>query len=122
MDTYFFDNIDGITGAVICPSTINGISKGISLYSSRFSCPSILLHLFIIYYLLFAGPFKKHSIQYIALAKAAKKRRQAGFVGPYTDAVWPDVHIDDLADLYILVLEGLLHNSIPHGREGGWYV
>jgi len=94
VDSYIFDNLDGITGATICPGTVNGVGF---------------------------GPFKKSSIQTIGLAKIAAQRKQAGYMGPRTDVEWANVHIIDLIDLYILVLDGLLAGTIEHGRKGGFY-
>jgi len=93
IDSWVFENTDDITAAIIAPSTINGIGS---------------------------GPFKKTSSQVIGLAKAAAARRKAGYVGR-DNVVWNNVNINDLVDLYLLVLAGLLADTADHGKEGGWY-
>jgi nucleoside-diphosphate-sugar epimerase len=94
IDAWIFENSDDLTAAIIAPSTINGIGN---------------------------GPFKRTSQQVINLAKASAARKKAGYVGERTDVLWGNVNIHDLADLYILVLDGLLGQSIDHGKAGGWY-
>jgi len=94
VDTWIFDNTEDITAAIIAPSTINGIGS---------------------------GPFKKTSQQVINLAKAAVARKKAGWVGERTLVKWGNVNIHDLSELYRLVLDGLLSNTIESGRKGGWY-
>ncbi|KIY44023.1 hypothetical protein FISHEDRAFT_52388, partial [Fistulina hepatica ATCC 64428] len=54
------------------------------------------------------------------LLKNALDRGRAGMIGPGT-AVWPHVHIDELADLYMLVFDGARAESIGHGREGYYF-
>jgi nucleoside-diphosphate-sugar epimerase len=94
IDQWIFDNVEDITAAIIAPSTIYGLGT---------------------------GPFKKTSIQVIAVAKASAARRKAGYVGDRKDVLWGNVNIHDLVDLYILILEGLLSGTIDHGKKGGWY-
>jgi len=94
VDSWIFDNVNGLRAAIIAPSTINGIGS---------------------------GPLKKTSQQVMNLAKGAKGRGQAGWVGERKDVLWGNVNIHDLAELYRLVLDALLAGNIPHGREGGWY-
>ncbi|ORX75243.1 NAD(P)-binding protein [Basidiobolus meristosporus CBS 931.73] len=94
IDAWIYDNVDDITAAIIAPSTINGVGT---------------------------GPFKKSSQQVINLAKASVKRGEVGYVGKRKDVIWGDVNINDLGDLYILVLDGLLAGKIESGKEGGWY-
>lgn len=94
IDSWIFDNSEGITAAIICPSTIYGLGS---------------------------GPFRKTSQQVIGLAKAAVARRKAGYVGESKEVIWGDVDINDLVDLYLLILDGLLSGKIEHGKKGGWY-
>jgi len=94
IDTWIFDNCDDITCAIIAPSTIYGIGS---------------------------GPFNRKSQQVIGMIKVAAKRRKAGYVGERKDVLWGDVHIEDLVDLYELLLEGLLAGKIDEGKKGGWY-
>jgi nucleoside-diphosphate-sugar epimerase len=94
IDAWIYENTEDLTAAIIAPSTINGIGT---------------------------GPFRKISQQVINLAKAASGRKKAGYVGPRKDTIWSNVNINDLADLYLLVLNGLLAGTIEHGKQGGWY-
>lgn len=48
-------------------------------------------------------------------------RGKAGYVGERKDVRWNNVNIHDLADLYLLVLDGLLAGTADSGKEGGWY-
>jgi nucleoside-diphosphate-sugar epimerase len=93
VDEWIFNNCDDITFSIIAPSIIYGLGR---------------------------GPCKKLSVAIPALARAAVKRKKAGWVGS-KETRWGNVHIDDLVDLYILVLDGLLAGKIAQGKEGGWY-
>lgn len=95
VDTYIYAEAEGfLRYALLAPSTINGIGT---------------------------GPFKRTSQQMPNLARAAIARKQAGWVGPRTDTTWNNVNINDLADLYLLVLNGLLAGNIDSGKAGGFY-
>lgn len=94
VDSWIYENTEDLVAAIIAPSTINGIGT---------------------------GPFKKTSQQIINLTKAAVARKQAGYVGPRKDTIWSNVNIHDLADLYLLVLNGLIAGTADHGKTGGWY-
>jgi len=54
--------------------------------------------------------------------KATLRRKpvQVGSVGP-GENVWPLVHIEDIAGLFVLVLEGALKGSIGEGWEGFYF-
>lgn len=95
VDSWVFNNTDDITAAIIAPATVHGISK---------------------------GPFRKTNPwgQVNCLAKAAVARRKAGYVGR-DDVVWSNVNVNDLGDLYLRVLAGLLAGTADHGKEGGYY-
>ncbi|EMD33972.1 hypothetical protein CERSUDRAFT_117492 [Gelatoporia subvermispora B] len=86
---------------IILPSTIYGLATG----------P-----------LVEAGVANPHSIQIPYLIKASLQRKRAGIVGA-GKAIWPDVHIDDVADLYIVLFDGITKNpdAIGHGREGYYF-
>ncbi|KAI0327641.1 NAD-P-binding protein [Cubamyces sp. BRFM 1775] len=86
---------------IILPSTIYGLAQG-SLFDAGVSNP--------------------HSIQIPSLIKAALQRKQAGMVG-LGKAIWPDVHIDDVADLYVLLLDAVLRDptTVGHGWEGFYF-
>ncbi|KZT66769.1 NAD(P)-binding protein [Daedalea quercina L-15889] len=62
------------------------------------------------------------SIQIPSLIRASLDRRQAGVVGA-GKALWPDVHIDDVADLYIVVFDATTADPehIGHGWEGFYF-
>ncbi|EIM92601.1 NAD-P-binding protein, partial [Stereum hirsutum FP-91666 SS1] len=62
-----------------------------------------------------------HSIQTPGLIKAGLARGQAGMVGEGKN-VWPNVNIDDVADLYILIFDSAIKDTkTPHGREGFYF-
>ncbi|KAJ3566140.1 hypothetical protein NP233_g7179 [Leucocoprinus birnbaumii] len=69
-----------------------------------------------------AGLSNKHSIQVPALITASLERGQAGMVGKGVN-IWPNVHIDDVADLYIDVYNAIKANpeGTGHGREGFYF-
>ncbi|EJD06860.1 NAD-binding protein [Fomitiporia mediterranea MF3/22] len=69
-----------------------------------------------------AGIQNPHSIQVPALIRASIDRGQGGMVGLGKNK-WPNVHIDDVADLYIVLFDKIRAdvNSIPHGREGFYF-
>ncbi|CAF5044925.1 unnamed protein product [Rotaria sp. Silwood1] len=84
---------------IILPSTIYGIAKN---------------------ELTAAGIQNPHSIQIPQLIRASLDRKQAGIVGKGVNQ-WPNVHIDDVADLYIVVLDAALAGTAAHGREGFYF-
>jgi putative NADH-flavin reductase len=94
VDSWIFENTTEITMAIIAPSTINGIG---------------------------IGPFKKTSQQVINLIKASIKRNHVGYLSDRKDVTWGNVNINDLVDLYLLVLDGLINKNIDEGKKGGWY-
>ncbi|KAI0360218.1 NAD-P-binding protein [Trametes cingulata] len=86
---------------IILPSTIYGIAQG-ALFDAGVSNP--------------------HSIQIPYLIKASLDRKRAGVVGP-GKALWPDVHIHDVADLYITLFDSIVSNpdKTGHGWEGFYF-
>ncbi|RPD82721.1 NAD-P-binding protein [Lentinus tigrinus ALCF2SS1-7] len=86
---------------IVLPSTIYGIAK---------------------HALTEAGVSNPQSIQIPTLIKASLARKQAGVVGK-GKALWPDVHIDDIADLYIVLFDAIVANpeAVGHGWEGVFY-
>jgi len=85
---------------LILPSTIYGIASG---------------------KLVDLGIQNSFSIQIPSLIKASIDRRQAGMVGLGKNR-WPNVHIDDVADLYIVLFDYVrLNPSTDHGREGYYF-
>lgn len=86
---------------IILPSTIYGIS----------STPLVDL-----------GVQNPRSQQIPALVNASLDRKQGGMIGKGLN-VWPNVHIDDVADLYIVLFDAILSGAPPpgHGREGFYF-
>ncbi|CAF2420325.1 unnamed protein product [Rotaria sp. Silwood2] len=79
------------------------------------------------------GPFNRTSVQLPALIRAALKRHKAEMIGS-GQATWNNVHIADLSDAYIIILDQLLaaygsdakHDVQPSpylttGREGYYF-
>ncbi|KAG6327950.1 hypothetical protein ID866_11139 [Astraeus odoratus] len=60
------------------------------------------------------------SIQIPQLIRAGLARGQGGMVGQ-GENIWPNVHIDDIADLFIVVYESALSGKAAHGREGFYF-
>ncbi|EGG19969.1 hypothetical protein DFA_07080 [Cavenderia fasciculata] len=95
VDQWIFDHCpstNGLMTAIIAPSTIYGIGS---------------------------GPIKKNSVQVMILALAAVARRKAGYVNPEGyKAQWDNVRIEDVVQLFSLLIDGLLNKSIDHGTNG----
>ncbi|KAI0787443.1 NAD-P-binding protein [Fomes fomentarius] len=72
--------------------------------------------------LVVGGVSNPHSIQVPLLIRAALDRKRAGVVGKGR-ALWPDVHIDDIADLYITLFDSINNNpeKTGHGWEGFYF-
>lgn len=68
------------------------------------------------------GPFAEHrmSIQIPRLVYHALVHRRAMFVGKGENQ-WSNVHVADLAELYLLILKAALRDSAPEGLEGIYY-
>jgi len=91
------DKAGYVRSYIILPSTIFGIATG---------------------KLVDLGIQHAHSQQLPALIKAALVRGQAGMVGEGKN-IWPHVHIDEVADLYIVLFNSIMSNpATGHGREG----
>ncbi|GBE86900.1 NAD-P-binding protein [Sparassis crispa] len=69
-----------------------------------------------------AGISNPQSVQIPNLIRASLHRRQAGMVGSGI-SFWPDIHIDDVADLYIVLFDAIVTNpeKVGHGREGYYF-
>ncbi|KAF8223098.1 NAD(P)-binding protein [Tricholoma matsutake] len=62
-----------------------------------------------------------HSVQIPWLIKSSIDRGQAGMVGLGKN-LWPNVHVEDIADLYITVFDFARSNPLTgHGREGFYF-
>jgi len=81
---------------IVVPSTIYGLASG----------P-----------LVDAGISNRFSIQIPGLIRASLGRKQGGVVG-LGKALWPDVHLDDVIDLYIVLFDEITRN--PEGPGHGW--
>lgn len=66
-----------------------------------------------------AGVQNPYSVQIPTLIRAALARKQGGMVGRGA-AVWNNVHVDDVADLYLVLYSAVTApgSTTPHGREG----
>jgi len=86
---------------IICPSTIYGVASN----------P-----------LVDAGIQNPHSIQVPQLIRASIDRGQGGMVGLGKN-LWPNVHVDDVADLYIVLFDRIRADpeGTPNGREGYYF-
>ncbi|KAL7278982.1 hypothetical protein ACG7TL_006814 [Trametes sanguinea] len=86
---------------IILPSTIYGIAEG-PLFEAGVSNP--------------------HSIQIPLLIKGSLDRKRAGVVG-LGKALWPDVNINDVADLYIVLFDSAVSKpeKTGHGWEGFYF-
>lgn len=69
-----------------------------------------------------AGIQNPHSIQIPQLIRASVDRGQGGMVGDGKN-LWPNVDIDEVADLYIVLFDRIRAdlNGTPHGREGFFF-
>lgn len=92
VDRYIFEHSENIDSLIIAPPTIYGLGT---------------------------GPFNRHSIQIPGLIKTYVKLGQAGTIGKGLN-IWNNVHIEDLADFYILVLKKVLDGKADV-RKDGWY-
>ncbi|KAF4612137.1 hypothetical protein D9613_004521 [Agrocybe pediades] len=110
-DTQFHRNIDleilradeagYIKSYIVLPSTIWGISDG-PLVKKGIQNPI--------------------SMQVPQLIRASLARGRAGMVGEGKN-IWPDVNIDEVADLYVVLFNAIRanHNGVAHGREGYFF-
>jgi len=85
----------------VLPSTIWGIAEGV---------------------LVERGIQNPHSQQVPMLVRASLGRGRAGMVGKGLN-VWPNVHIKEVAELYMLLVDRVLQDpdEVPHGREGFYF-
>ncbi|KAG6822868.1 hypothetical protein H0H92_012233, partial [Tricholoma furcatifolium] len=85
---------------IVCPSLIYGMATG---------------------KLVDLGLQNKYSIQVPYLISIALERGQGGMVGQGKN-IWPNVHIDDVADLYMILYNAIYYGSnIGYGREGIYF-
>ncbi|KAI0368793.1 NAD-P-binding protein [Pilatotrama ljubarskyi] len=95
------DGESWVRGFIVLPSTIYGLASG-PLFD--------------------AGISNRHSAQIPTLIRTSVARGQSGMIGE-GKPIWNSVHIDDTADLYLLLIDAALANpdNVPHGREGFYY-
>ena len=69
-----------------------------------------------------AGIMNPRSMQIPTLISASLNRGRAGVVGKGISR-WSSVHIDDTADLYIILFDAIVHDpeSVGHGRNGYYF-
>ncbi|KAF9466577.1 hypothetical protein BDZ94DRAFT_1319443 [Collybia nuda] len=86
---------------IVVPSTIYGIATG---------------------KLVELGLQNPHSIQVPALVDASLARGQGGMVGEGKN-LWPNVHVEDVADLYVVLYDSIVAepDKVGHGREGIYF-
>jgi len=92
VDTYIDENNKSAELIVVCPPNIYGLGS---------------------------GPFNRHSVQIPALIKGMIKAGKAITVGKNLN-IWNNIHIDDLANFYVLLLEKALEGKASTGYDG-WY-
>ncbi|EKM78697.1 hypothetical protein AGABI1DRAFT_41510, partial [Agaricus bisporus var. burnettii JB137-S8] len=94
------DNEGYVRTYLVAPSTIYGLATG---------------------RLVKAEIANNHSQQVPRLIRAALDRRRAGMVGKGVN-IWPNVHIDDIGDLYIALFDAAIADPrTRHGREGYYF-
>lgn len=92
VDSFIFENNQNYDSIIVAPPTIYGLGT---------------------------GPFNRHSVQLPGLVKAFLKAGKAGTVGKGLN-MWSNVHIDDLANFYVILLEKALEGKASVGYNG-WY-
>ncbi|KAG6813899.1 hypothetical protein H0H92_005748 [Tricholoma furcatifolium] len=94
------DKAGYVKSYIVLPSTIYGIA---------------------VHKLVDLGISNPHSIQIPSLIDASLDRGQGGMVGQGKN-IWPNVHIDDVADLYLILYDSINVNpATGHGREGIYF-
>ncbi len=92
VDDYIFANNEGYEAIIVAPPTIYGVGT---------------------------GPVNQRSIQIPVVTKAFLKAGKGGTIGKGLN-IWDGIHIDDLANFYILLLEKALEGKASTGKDG-WY-
>ncbi|TBU41486.1 hypothetical protein BD309DRAFT_965128 [Dichomitus squalens] len=69
-----------------------------------------------------AGISNPYSMQIPLIIRSSLARKRAGVIGKGL-SLWPSVHIDDIADMYIVLLDSILHHpdTTGHGWEGLYF-
>jgi len=85
---------------IVLPSTIYGVADNV---------------------LVRGGVQNPHSIQVPALVRASLDRGQGGTIGEGKN-IWPNVNVEEVAQIYIILLEAITGDKNPgHGREGFYF-
>jgi len=98
------DKAGHLKSHIILPSTIYGISSAKKLLSSDSKEPL----------------FNVHSDQMPKAVNMALDRGQPGHYGE-GKCIWPHVHIEDLEELFMTVLDNAMTGKADHGREGFYF-
>lgn len=92
VDQYILENCSNVNSIIVCPPTIYGLGT---------------------------GPVHRQSVQIPWMIKACMKVGFPGTVGKGLN-VWNNVHVEDLADFYVLLLEKAVEGKASYGKDG-WY-
>jgi len=93
VDTFIFENSGAVQSMIVCPPTIYGISK---------------------------GPFNNISQQVPGLIKAFIQFGHTATIGNGSN-IWNNVHVNDLASFYVVLLEKALAGEASTGKEGFYF-
>ncbi|TFK91170.1 NAD-P-binding protein [Polyporus arcularius HHB13444] len=98
------------------------INADVEGYARTYIVPPTTVYDIVQHPLVEAGVSNPRSIQIPTMIEAALARKQAGVVGK-GKAVSSDVHIDDVADLYIVLYDAIVANpeKVGHGWEGIYF-
>ncbi|KAI8908722.1 hypothetical protein DFJ77DRAFT_421712, partial [Powellomyces hirtus] len=66
------------------------------------------------------GPFNTISQQVPLMIRGALARGKAGYIGNGAN-IWSNVHVQDLAEFYVLLIESLWEGKAPVGAEGYYF-
>ena len=94
VDDYIFKNSEGFESIIVAPPLIYGQGKGL---------------------------FNKNSIQIPLLIRGFLKSGYAATIGKGNN-IWNNVHVEDLADFYLLLLQKAWEGKAGTGRDGWYFV
>lgn len=92
VDSYIFDNNQGFESIIVAPPTVYGLGT---------------------------GPFNRLSVQVPSLIRRYLKQGYAAVVGQGLN-IWSQIHVEDLAEFFVFILQKALEGKAATGREG-WY-
>lgn len=92
VDAFLFKNNQNFESIIVCPPTIYGLGS---------------------------GPFNRHSVQIPFMIRGYLKNGKASIVGKGLN-IWGNVHVDDLANFFELLVEKALEGKADTGKNG-WY-